>query len=156
MKVFGTLAAGLSAACLIVAADVALAQDAKAAAKARQGQFRIMALNLGVLGGMAKGEVEYNKELAQYVADNLVTVSMLHQQVNWPAGSDNGAFDGTRAKPEIWSSMADFQSKWNDFGTAAKAMQTAAGESAQAIGGAIGAVGGTCKACHDAYRAPAN
>ena len=39
--------------------------------KARQGQFRILAINLGILGGMAKGETEYDAEAAQAAADTI-------------------------------------------------------------------------------------
>ena len=65
-------------------------------------------------------------------------------------GTDKGT---TRAKPNIWSNMDDFQSKLDDFrAAAAKLAETAAagdpGESRQQFV----ATGGTCKACHDEYK----
>ncbi len=66
------------AAATMVAAP-AMAQDFSAELKARQGQFRIMALNLGVLGGMAQGKIDYDADAAQEAADTLVAVSMISQ-----------------------------------------------------------------------------
>ncbi|MCK0148619.1 cytochrome c [Marivita sp. S6314] len=131
-------------------------EDFSAQLKARQGQFRIMAINLGILGGMAKGEIEYNAEAAQAAADTLVAVSMIQQGPMWPEGSDDMSIDGTRAQTTIWEENDDFLSKWMDFGTGAAAMQAAAGGGQAALGPAMGQIGGTCKACHDKHRAPAN
>jgi cytochrome c556 len=135
----------------------AMAQtDFSAELKARQGQFRIMAINLGILGGMAQGKTEYNAEAAQAAADTLVAISMVQQTPMWPAGSDNMSIDGTRAQPTIWEQNDDFLSKWGDFGTAAKAIQAAAAGGVEGLGPVMGQVGGTCSACHDTHRAPAN
>ncbi|MDJ0822125.1 MAG: cytochrome c [Paracoccaceae bacterium] len=150
-KTFATLAA-----LAMLSGTAAYAQDFSAQLKARQGQFRIMAINLGILGGMAKGEVEYTAEAAQAAADTLVAVSMIQQGPHWPAGSSEMDIDGTRAKAEIWDNLPDVLDKWAKFGEAAKVMQTAAGEGPASIGPALGQMGGTCKACHDAYRAPAS
>lgn len=130
--------------------------DFSAQLKARQGQFRIMAINLGIIGDMAQGKSEYNAEAAQAAADTLVAVSMIQQAPHWPAGSDNMAIEGTRAQPTIWEQNDDFLAKWADFGTAAKAMQAAASGGAEGLGPVMGQIGGTCKACHDTHRAPAN
>lgn len=131
-------------------------EDFSAQLKARQGQFRIMAINLGILGGMAQGKTEYNAEAAQAAADTLVAVSMIQQGPMWPDGSDDMSIDGTRAQPNIWEQNDDFLAKWSDFGTAAEAMQAAASGGAEGLGPMLGQIGGTCKACHDTYRAPAN
>lgn len=132
------------------------AQDYGKQLKARQGQFQIMAMNLGILGGMAKGETEYSAEAAGQAAASIVGVSMIHQPTLWPEGSDEMSIDGTRAKTTIWDNNADFLDKWMALGTAAKALQVAAGEGQAAIGPALGQIGGTCQACHEAHRAPAN
>lgn len=138
---------------LAVLATTAIAETPQAV-KARQGQFNLMALNIGVLGGMAKGEVEYDAATAQAAADNLVTVSMIHQGAMWPAGTDNMSIDGTRAEPAIWNNIDDVMAKWAAFGTAAKAMQGAAGGGLEGLRPAMGGLGGSCKGCHDTYRAP--
>jgi cytochrome c556 len=148
-------AAALCLGVLAPAAPVA-AQDAEAAIKARQGQMRILSLNLGVLGGMAKGEIEYSEEMAQYAADNLVTAASINQSFHWPEGSDTMSVDGTRALPAIWENVPDVMSNMDDLRSAAAEMQTAAAEGPEAIGAALQKVGGTCKACHDDYRESTN
>ncbi|WP_323769178.1 cytochrome c [Antarctobacter sp.] len=141
-------------AALAVFAAPAFAQDLPQPVKARQGQFNIMALNLGVLGGMARGSVDYDAEAAQAAADSLVAVSKISQMAMWPEGSDADSIDGTRALPAIWGNIDDVMAKWADFGTAAEAMAAVAGTGKDAIGPNMGALGGACKACHDTYRAP--
>lgn len=139
------------------AATGALAQDDFTGhLKARQGQFRILALNLGLLGGMAKGDIAYDAEAAQIAADNMVTVTSIQQQILWPEGSDEMGVEGTRARTGIWDNMTDFESKWNDLHQATIQLAEVAGEGQQALGPAIGAVGGACKACHEDYRVPMN
>ena len=132
----------------------AVAQDYSANLKARQGQFRIMALNLGILGGMAQGKIAYQSEAAQRAADTLVAVSHIDPGPLWPEGSDNMSIDGTRAMPSIWDENADFLAKWGAFGDAAAGMQQVAATGQEALGPAMGKLGGACKACHDKHRAP--
>jgi cytochrome c556 len=127
------------------------AQDAEAAMKARQGQFRIMAYNIGILGAMAKGESEYLAETATTAADNLVAISQVAQN-HWPEGSDNGSIDGTRALPAIWNDPTGFLSAWEAYKDAAASLQAAAGDGRSALGPAVGAVGNSCGACHEDYR----
>lgn len=153
MKLFTTLAAS---ALTLTMATTAIAQNSSGPLKARQGQFQILAINLGILGGMAKGEVEYTAEAAAAAAGSIVGVSMVAQDALWPEGTDEMSLDGTRAKASIWDEREDFLAKWSDLGTAAAALQTAAATGPEAIGPALGMIGGTCKACHEAHRAPAN
>ncbi|SIS88122.1 Cytochrome c556 [Roseivivax lentus] len=134
----------------------AMAQDFSAQLKARQGQFRILAINLGIIGDMAKGEAEYDAEAAQSAADSIVAVSMINQGPLWPQGSSEMDLEGTRAKAEIWDNLPDVLSKWDDLGTQAANLQQVAATGQEALGPALGTLGGTCKACHDEYRAPQN
>lgn len=137
----------------LVSGSAAYAQDDfSAQLKARQGQMRIIALNLGLLGGMAQGKTEYNAEAAQTAANSLVAISGVDQGLLWPAGSD--AVEGSRALPAIWEMNADYLSKWADFGAGALAVQAVAGNGAEALGQAMGQIGGSCKSCHDTYRKP--
>ena len=114
--------------------------------------MRIIALNLGILGGMAQGKMEYDAGAAQNAADSLVAISGVHQGLLWPEGSDSMSLDNTKALPAIWDANDDFMAKWSDFGTAAAAMQAVAGDGQAALGPAMGQLGGACKACHDDYR----
>lgn len=150
------LMAAVAAASMSAGSAVYAQDDYSGVLKARQGQFQIMALNLGILGNMARGNAEYDAEAAQAAADTLVAVSQIQQGPMWPEGSDNMAIDGTRAQPSIWAENDDFLAKWASFGEGAVAIQAVASNGAEALGPAMGGVGGSCKACHDNHRAPAN
>jgi cytochrome c556 len=154
MKLNRTIALGLAA--MTLAAGVAAAQDAvEAAVKARKGQFEVMAQSMGVLGGMARGNVPYNAQAASAAAGNIATITKLNQSALWPAGSHNGALKNTRAQPNIFENVADFTAKWETLGKRATALQAAAGNGLDALRPAIGGVGGACQDCHEKYRAPA-
>lgn len=147
-----TVKSTLVAASLAMATLPAFANEG--AIGARQGQFKIMALNIGVLGGMARGNIDYDAAQAQIAADNLVAISQLNQAFNWPQDSDIMAATPNRALPAIWENPDDFAAKWMAFGTAASGLQAAAGTGLEAMQAALGPVGGSCGACHDAYRQP--
>ncbi|MCC1492563.1 cytochrome c [Cognatishimia sp. F0-27] len=150
MKTFIALAAATAT----VLGTAAYAQDFKMPVQARQGQFAVLAINLGILGGMARGATEYDAEAAQAAADSIVAVTMINQGPLWPEGSDSMSIDGTRAEPAIWENLPDVLSKFGDLTMAAQELQAVAGTGQEAIGPALGKLGGTCKACHDNYRTP--
>jgi cytochrome c556 len=143
----------LAVATLAIACALPAAAN-EGAIKARQGQFQMFALNVGVLGGMAQGRVPYDAAQAQEAADNLFHLTRNSQLGMWPAGSNNAATTGTRALPVIWESNADFLSRYADLQSAAEGMQSAAGTDLAALQGALGALGGACQACHQQFRAP--
>ena len=148
-----TKTAALAALLSLGLGAAASAQDFSNQIAARQGQFKVLALNLGVLGGMARGTMDYDADMAQAAAANVATVSQFDQRFFWPEGSDNMSLDTTRAQPTIWDDTDDFAGKWGDMGAAATALVAAAGDAA-ALGAAVGALGGTCQACHEAHRGP--
>jgi cytochrome c556 len=136
-----------------LAAGAVSAQEIRPEVKARQGQFQIMAINVGILSEMAKGSVPYDAAAAGAAAQSLVGISMVNPAPLFPAGTDNMSIDGTRAEPAIWDNLPDVIAKWQAFGEAAAAMQTAAATGPAEIGAALGTLAGTCKACHSSYRA---
>lgn len=146
--------AGLALAGLMIAGPVA-AQDAVAdAIKARQSQMRLYAFNLGQLGAMAKGAIEYNADQASAAAGNLALLSTLNAGAMWVPGSDSMSVSNTRALPELWDNMADVGAKAQALAAATAAMNDAAGNGLEALQAAMGPLGGACGACHKAYRAP--
>ncbi|PTX55801.1 cytochrome c556 [Litoreibacter ponti] len=123
--------------------------------KARNGLMANYSYNLSILGAMAKGETEYNAEVAAIAAANLAAVTGTDQSLLWTAGTDNAAMQGkTRATPKIWEDSAGFQKASADMAAAAKAMADVAGTDLASLQGAMGAVGGACGTCHKAYRGP--
>ena len=103
---------------------------------------------------MAKGEQEYNADLASAMANNLVAVTNLSNGIMWLPGSDNEARKGdTRALPEIWAEGSNVGEKSQALKDAALAVSMVAGDGLDALRGEIGNVGDACKGCHDDFRA---
>ncbi|EEX10847.1 cytochrome c-554 [Ruegeria lacuscaerulensis ITI-1157] len=151
-KFFSFAAVGLFSVAIV---GGALAQQSEnPAVKARKSLMSLYAFNISQLGAMAKGEAEYNAEVAAAAANNLATLSKVDQSAMWPAGTDNVADPSSRALPAIWENFADVGAKGQAFAEAAAAMQAAAGQDLDALKAAMGPLGGACSACHKAYRAP--
>jgi cytochrome c556 len=145
-----------AATALLLAAAPVLAQQSPEmqAMKARQGLMQFYAVNLGVLGGMAKGAVPYDAGAATTAADNIAGVSQLNLSMLWPEGSDDMSLDGSRVLPALWENMADVGAKSAALREAATAMQAAAGTDLAALQAAMGPLGAACGDCHKAYRTP--
>lgn len=154
-----TFLSAAALALLIPVAGVADSHMDKAVAdaiKARKAQMQLYAFNLGALGAMAKGAVDYDAEAASKAAASLAMLTKLDQSRMWPEGSDEMNVDGTRALPDIWDNLPDVMAKGAALSQAAAQMETAAGSSLDELRANMGAVGGACGACHKVYRAPEN
>lgn len=123
--------------------------------KAREDLMKVMGQNLGVLGKMAKGEMDFDASAAGTAADALneaaVKVTALEM---WEEGTDSTMVAEGRALPAIWENLEDFETKAAALVTATEGAQAAAGEGLQALQASMGALGEACGACHKAYRAP--
>ena len=119
---------------------------------ARQGIMAYRALQLGTLGAMAKGEVEYDAAKAQKAADNLLTAVSIDASMLFPKGSDSDAVEGTRALPAIWAEGSTIGAEAKAAVEAATALQAAAGKDLDSLKAAMGPMGQACTACHKAYR----
>lgn len=138
----------------IATAGIAFAQNndpAAAAVKARQAHMQLYSANLGVLGGMAQGRMDYDAEAAQAAADNLAALASMSQRFYWLPGSHAGAVEGTRALEVIWTD-GGIGAEAEAFVNAVAGMQEAAGGGLEALQGAIGPVGAACGSCHESYR----
>lgn len=150
---------GVCAAAMIATGGLAGAASAdealEKAVKARQSVMQIYAFYLGKLGAMAKGEAEYDAEMATTFATNLQTVAGMNNGAMWPAGSglDNPDLAGkTAAKPEIWSTYPEIAEKSKALTTAAAELAAVAGDGQEALGGAMKPVGMACGGCHKPFR----
>jgi cytochrome c556 len=152
-----TFLAGLAIAGIAATAAIGESHADKAAmqaVKARQAVMQLYAFNLGTLGGMAKGEIDYDAEAASAAADNLAALSGMNQMAMWPEGSDSDTLgDATRALPTIWTE-GEIDEHTEALHTAAVALAETAGDGLDALRGGIGAVGKECGACHEEYRKP--
>lgn len=141
----------------VVVAGFALAQDAltpEAATETREAHMKLYGAQMAVLGGMAQAKTPYDAVAAQAAADKLVELTMVDQSTWWPVGSDSDSVAGSRVLPIAWDSMDDMIVKATALGTAATAMQAAAGVDLASLQAAMGPLGGACGSCHELYRKP--
>lgn len=122
------------------------------AVKARISHMTLYAFNLGSLGGMALDKMAYDAETAARAASNLAALAAINQAGYWPQGSDSGAIEDVRAKPEIWEEMPKFTEHQQTLADVTAALAQAAGTDLDSLKAAFGPVGEACGSCHKAYR----
>jgi len=116
----------------------------------RQSVFALLGANFGPMSSMIKGEMPWDDTAFKGYATDLSRVAELDIMRGFPAGSDGGR---TRAKPEIWSNTADFESKIADLRREATLLaEVSRSGDKKAILMQFQKTGGTCKACHDEYK----
>ncbi|RFP89140.1 cytochrome c [Rhodobacteraceae bacterium 63075] len=157
MKSLGILSAGLvfaAALGTVASGDDHVDPAVMKAVKARQAQMQLYAFNLGQLGAMAKGEVDYDAGAASAAAGNLAKLTSLNGRAVWLPGSDDATLgeDVTAALPAIWEEGSEIGDKAKALSMAAAEMESAAGDGLDALRGAIGDVGKSCGGCHEDYR----
>lgn len=147
-----SLFAGVAAVTLTTMAFADGHEDVNPAVKARQAHMQLYAHNLGILGGMAQGKIDYDTDAAAAAASNLSALVALNQASYWPAGTDNATIEGTKALPSIWSDFDGVMEVSAGMTEAAAAMDAVAGTDLASLQGAMQALGGACSACHREYR----
>ena len=116
----------------------------------RQSYFALLGMTFAPMGDMVKGKIEWDAARFSGWADDLHRAAQFHVERGFAPGTEQGT---TRAKPNIWSNMDDFQSKLDDFRAAAASLAEIATEGDPATSREqFVATGGTCKACHDEYK----
>lgn len=101
------------------------------------------------VGGMLKGEVEFNAEQAMASFKAWVEVADQFGDL-FPEGTETG-YD-TEAKKEIWTDRAGFDAELEKFADATNAAVAANPQSLEDLKAAAGPVFKTCKSCHEGYR----
>ena len=124
------------------------------AVKARQAHMSLNGFNMGMLGGMARGRVDYDAETAKAAAENLASLAAMDQGRYWPPGTDNATIEDTRALPALWETFPAVLENAEALKTSSAALAAVAGNGLEALQGAIGPVGGACGACHEKFQAP--
>ncbi|GGL80040.1 c-type cytochrome [Wenxinia marina] len=143
----------LSAA-VILSGGVALAQQdpLEAAVEARQSHMELQGMMVGVLGGMARGNMEYDAETAQAAADNLAALASMSHRFYWPEGTAAGEIEDSRALPAIWENPEEFQAHVDQLDEAAAGLVQVAGDGLEAMQAGLGPVGQACGSCHEDFR----
>lgn len=147
-----TLAA--AAATATIASTGAYADAAEDTAKARRAFYTLVGFEMGTLGAMAKGAMDYDAETAAQSAKDILTLTGLNTADYFAPGSSKDDLPGkTRALAKIWDDFPGLSEKGTAFYQAVVELNDVAGSGLDALRPAVGKLGGTCKACHDAYRA---
>ena len=117
--------------------------------KYRKSVYQIMGWHFGIMAAMAKGKKDYDRDSFIRSAAILRFVSNLPLE-GFPVGSENG---NTKAKPEIWLDMKDFEAKMLQMQQEVNILEDIAntGDLRKAKK-QIGKVGRSCKSCHDKYK----
>jgi cytochrome c556 len=136
---------------LVACAAAAEAQTPKAEdqIKLRKAAYSLMGYTFGSLSAMADGKRAFNAEEAARNADLLAKLATIPKGF-FGDGTDKGE---TRAKPEIWTSKADFDAKMDKMvQETAKLAQAARSADAAGLKKPVQDVDAACTACHDDYR----
>lgn len=151
MRIFSTAATALF---LLTVPLAASAQDEaiKNTIEARHGFYQMLALNMAALAGMAKGEVAYDEATASRAAANIEALTHYDLPALFIEGSASNQAEDSAAKPEIWTNLDDFRSKFAGLAEAAAGAAEAVKGGQANVGPVVGKLGGACKACHDLYR----
>ncbi len=122
--------------------------------KARQGYYKLVSHNAGVLFGMAKGDIAYDAEAATTAANNLQTLTKLDVGSLYPAGTSKEEMPGkTRALKKIWDTYPAVLEKSKAWKAAVADMAAVAGNGLDAVRAKAGPLGNSCGGCHDNFRA---
>lgn len=134
---------------------MAMAQDNDPIAQnieARHGFLQMLAINMGTLSGMAKGEIAYDEAGASAAAANIEALTHYNFPSLFVEGSAAGQAEDSAALPVIWTDSAGFAEKFAALGQAATGASEAVKGGQANVGPVVQALGGACKACHDVYR----
>lgn len=150
----------LAAAALLAATAPALAaaadDPAKWAIETRQGYFKLLATELGPLGSMAKGEIDYDAAKAEAHAADLAALAGYDftAAALFMKGTSKFERPGeTRALAVIWDDPEGFAERAEAFVAAVEALPAVAGQGRGEMAAAVSDIGNACGDCHDDFRA---
>jgi len=119
----------------------------------RDALMLLIARKNGILGAMSRGEAPDDRALFTKSASDLVVLAGMVAE----GFRQEGVAAGSRALPDIWTNMDDFDDRLDDMVAAVAAVSDAAQsgdfEGAKELAGDVGP---TCGGCHRPYRAPAD
>jgi cytochrome c556 len=129
------------------------ALSGKDAIETRRSAFNLIGKSFKPIGGILKGEVDYNSVNVPEIASRLVFLNgFLHGA--FPEDSNLGE-PQTKAKPELWKNKEDFEKRLKEFKANAENLQTIAAReksASPAFKEAAQKVAQDCKGCHDNYK----
>lgn len=135
------------------AAEKKPALSGKDAIETRRAAFNLIGKSFKPIGGILKGEVDYNSANVPELVNRLVFLNgFLHGA--FPEDSNLGE-PQTKAKPELWKNKEDFEKRLKEFkANSENLLAVAAREksASPAFKEAAQKVAQDCKGCHDNYK----
>jgi len=133
-----------------ILSTAAIAAQANDTIELRQGYFKLVKYEFGdVMGAMVQNKRPMDPERFAEAANRLNALAGVIDEL-FPAGSEGS---DSRARAEIWSQPAQFQTAQSEFKAKVSALHLAVTSGDQgAVAAAFKATAGTCKACHDDFR----
>ena len=142
----------LAGSALLATAPVQAQQKPDDVIKFRKGLMQVQGWSARPMGQMVKGEIPFDREL---FARNAAMLELTGRMIveGFPAGTEKGASEQTRARPEIWSDGGKFRQAAEQFQAAAtKLTEASRAGTLEAVRPAFAAVAKQCSACHDGFR----
>ncbi len=116
----------------------------------RQSYFALVGAAFMPMSEMVKGIKNWDQKAFEMAANDLAAVSAYNVERGFAAGSEKGK---TRAKPDIWEDIDEFNEHLEEFrAEAVKLASVAQTKDRDAITEQFAATGKTCKGCHDEYK----
>ena len=138
----------ISITAIALATTVVVAQSASdnPVIRARQDVMKQIGGAARVLGGMARGQRDFDADKAGDAAASLLEAAKMIV----PAFQENVTDSDSKAASSIWEDFDGFSAKAMELETAAMALQGVS--SLNELRAGMGAAGATCGACHKMYR----
>lgn len=135
--------------CLLGSAWATAADKPKHAVKYRQGIMNALAWNVGPLGKMVKGDIDFDATRFAFLAERVAVLVPMALEGFTPAT----AAVKSHAKAELWQHQDDFKRRLEELQTATAELAKIAKTGDEAtIRVHFGDTVKMCKSCHDEYQ----
>ncbi|WP_375056704.1 c-type cytochrome [Zobellella sp. DQSA1] len=142
-------ATGLFATTVAAQANLFKPEDA---VEYRQSIYQVMRAQVGVIGAMTKGDIDFDAEALHQRALNMGNVAGLLGETYFP---DTQGVTGSNLLPKAWNDMDGFRAKGQNFGSSLQELIEVSGQpgfDAAKARPVVAKVMQSCKSCHDDYR----
>ncbi|MGR8921283.1 MAG: c-type cytochrome [Gammaproteobacteria bacterium] len=140
------IAAGL---CMAVVAPALAEPKPEDVVRYRRGVMMAIGWNVGAMGAMAKGEMDWDGDRFAFWAERAAVLAPMAMEGFTPATAEAES----NALPAVWSNMDDFEKRMLQMEEAtAKLAEVARGGDKGATLEQFGAAAKNCKGCHDEYK----
>jgi len=120
---------------------------------ARQGYMKLVGWESEPLFGMAKGDIEYDADMAKTNAANLKALAQYSMGQFFLPGTSSVDRPKSRTLPAAWTDRPTMGKAHRQWITAIDGVVDAAGKGQSELATAVGELGKSCGVCHKPFRA---